>query len=45
MQVDPVLERFGFGNEKRYGDDGLLVLEEDVENVDEVQEAIVRLAI
>ncbi|OWZ40688.1 hypothetical protein C361_04077 [Cryptococcus neoformans Tu259-1] len=45
MQVDPVLERFGFGNEKRYGDDGLLVLEEDVENVDEVQEAIVHLAI
>lgn len=45
MQVDPVLERFGFGNENQYGDDGLLVLEEDVENVDEVQEAIVHLAI
>ncbi|KIR51733.1 hypothetical protein I315_05680 [Cryptococcus gattii Ru294] len=45
MEIDTVPESHGVGNEEEYGDDGLLVLEEDVEDVDEVQEAILHLAI
>lgn len=45
MEIDPVPESHDVGNEEEYGDGGLLVLEEDVEDVDEVHEAILHLAI